>query len=66
MHRYLAFGSSMDYMYQELHVAYPLTVEVHASTVTLPAARAMLSVLRPRTPMHAAAASSCMQAPLSC
>ena len=26
--RYLAFGSSMDYMYQELHVAYPLTIEV--------------------------------------
>ena len=27
-HRYLAFGSSMDYMYEELHVQYPLTIEV--------------------------------------
>lgn len=26
--RYLAFGSSMDYMYEELHVQYPLTIEV--------------------------------------
>ena len=26
--RYLAYGTSMDYMYKELHVPYPLTVEV--------------------------------------
>lgn len=26
--RYLAYGTSMDYMYEELHVPYPLTVEV--------------------------------------
>ena len=26
--RYLAFGSSMDYMYEELNVQYPLTIEV--------------------------------------
>ena len=26
--RYLAFGSSMDFMYEELHVQYPLTLEV--------------------------------------
>lgn len=26
--RYLAFGSSMDYMYSRLHVRYPLTFEV--------------------------------------
>ena len=30
--RYLAFGSSMDYMYEELHVQYPLTIEVCLST----------------------------------
>ena len=37
-HRYLAFGSSMDYMYQELHVKYPLTIEVcphYFSTLSL-------------------------------
>ena len=26
--RYLAYGTSMDYLYQELQVPYPLTVEV--------------------------------------
>ncbi len=32
--RYLAFGSSMDYMYEELHVQYPLTIEVGMETDT--------------------------------
>lgn len=27
--RYLAFGTSMDYMYERLHVPYPLTIEVN-------------------------------------
>jgi len=34
--RYLAFGSSMDYMYEELHVQYPLTIEVHPDPYSLP------------------------------
>ena len=33
--RYLAFGSSMDYMYEELHVQYPLTIEVCPTTSAL-------------------------------
>ena len=36
-HRYLAFGSSMDYMYEELHVQYPLTIEVCPTTSALSA-----------------------------
>lgn len=43
LHRYLAFGSSMDYMYEELHVQYPLTVEV-CLLISLPSTRPLCLV----------------------